>query len=124
MFIRIEANPDGSHAYQVGGRLEDGWAAVPDGMDLPASWPYVDIVTDRVTHPAITDTRKIIVDGEATEQIVVIVPEYTQIEVVSMTAGAEIPVEIPDDDPVPVSDPADTVYDDLAAAYSEGVQSA
>ena len=46
MFIQIEKNPDGSHAFQMGGTLEKGWAIVPPEMALPASFPYVDIEID------------------------------------------------------------------------------
>lgn len=46
MFIKIEKNPDGSHAYQVGGYLENGWAVIPSEMILPTSFPYVDIEVD------------------------------------------------------------------------------
>lgn len=79
MYIKIEKNPDGSHAFQIGGKLEDGWAFVPDEMERPASFPYVNIETAVVTHPATEELK-----------------EYTRIEVVSMTEGEEIPVEEPD----------------------------
>lgn len=46
MFIQIEKNPDGSHAYQIGGFLEEGWAIIPSEMVLPNSFPYVDIEVD------------------------------------------------------------------------------
>ena len=113
-YICTNKNPDGSHAFQLGGNLEDGWAAVPDGMEIPASFPFVNIETALVTHPAVTEAAG---NGD----VIVIIPEYTRMEVTSMTEGEETPVEIPENDP---SDQADTVYDELAQAYKEGVQSA
>lgn len=115
MFICVAKNPDGSHAFQVGGNLEPGWAAVPEDMNLPDSFPFVNIETAMVTHPAVTVT---VGNGKVN----VIEPEYTWLEVTAMTEGQEIPWEIPDDEPEEESE--DTVYDELAAAYNEGVQSA
>ena len=78
MFIKIEKNNDGSRAFQIGGVLEDGWVFVPDDIAIPDTFPFVNIKTEMVTHPA-TETRE----------------EYTQLEVVSMTNGEEIKVEEP-----------------------------
>lgn len=75
MYIRIEKNPDGGHEFQFGGALENGWAVIPSNMEIPNSFPYVDIVVDTVTIPSI--------DGGA---------DITRCEVVSMTAR-EIPEE-------------------------------
>lgn len=93
MFIQIEKNPDGSHAFQVGGVLENGWAAIPENMELPDTFPYVNIEVDEITHPAIVAMSTKEVDGEYVEYEKVLVPEYTQLEVISMTEGEEIPVE-------------------------------
>ena len=111
MFICVAKNPDGSHAFQIGGNQEPGWAAVPEDMKLPDSFPFVNIETAMVKHPAVTETRE---NGE----VIVKEPEYTRLEVTAMTDGEEIPVEIP------AETLEDTVYDELAAAYNEGVQSA
>lgn len=78
MYICIEKNPDGSHAFQFGGSLEPGWAAIPAGMDIPGSMPFVNIEAAEVTHPAVMDGDK------------VLIPEYTQMEVTSMTEAEEI----------------------------------
>ena len=43
MFIQIEKNPDGSHAFQVGGNLEQGWAFIPENIEIPDTFPYVNI---------------------------------------------------------------------------------
>lgn len=87
MFIKIEANLDGSHAVQIGGSLEHGWAFWDtDAVAVPKSFPFVDIGTELVTHPAVTEVRENLVDGETVEEVVVIIPEYTQLEVISASA--------------------------------------
>lgn len=83
MFIQIEKNPDGSHASQYGGELQEGWAHWDtDAVPLPESFPWVDIVVEDVTHPEIKDEE----NGKVLQE------EYTQLEVVSATA-CEIPEE-------------------------------
>lgn len=79
MFIKIEKNPDGSHAFQIGGKLEEGWAYVPADMERPATFPYCNIETELVTHPA--------TEGQEA---------FTRLEVVAMTEGEEAPVEEPE----------------------------
>ncbi len=76
MYIQIEKNPDGGHAFQFGGALENGWAVIPSDMQIPDSFPYVDIEVGNVTHPSI--------DGGA---------DIVRMEVLSMTAG-KIPEEL------------------------------
>lgn len=73
MYICIEKNPDGSHAFQYGGHLENGWAVIPYDMEIPDTFPYVDIEVDTVTRPSI--------DGGA---------DITRLEVISMTEGKKI----------------------------------
>lgn len=83
MFIQIEKNPDGSHASQYGGELQEGWAYWDtDSVPLPESFPWVDIVVEDVTHPEIKDEA----NGKILQK------EYTQPEVVSATA-CEVPEE-------------------------------
>lgn len=83
MFIQIEKNPDGSHASQYGGELQEGWAYWDtDAVPLPESFPWVDIVVGDVTHPEIKDEE----NGKILQE------KYTQPEVVSATAR-EIPKE-------------------------------
>ena len=44
--IKIQANENGSHENARGfssDRLPTGWARVPDDMDIPDSFPFVDI---------------------------------------------------------------------------------
>ena len=84
MFIQIEKNPDGSHASQYGGELQEGWAYWnTDAVPLPESFPWVDIVVEDVTHPEIKDEE----NGKVLEA------EYTRLEVVSATDGEVIEVE-------------------------------
>lgn len=83
MFIQIEKNPDGSHAFQHGGTLQEGWAYWnTDEVAVPDSFPWVDITVEDVTHPEIKDEK----NGKIVQE------EYTQPEVVSATAR-EIPKE-------------------------------
>lgn len=83
MFIQIEKNHDGSHAFQHGGTLQEGWAYWDtDAVPLPESFPWVDIVVEDVTHPEIKDEE----NGKVLEA------EYKQPEVVS-AAACEIPEE-------------------------------
>lgn len=106
MYICIEKNPDGSHAFQCGGHLENGWAVIPYDMEIPDTFPYVDIEVDTVTRPSI--------DGGA---------DITRLEVISMTEGKEIE----DQDaanPAESGVSEDAIWDAMAAAYQEGVQSA
>lgn len=79
MYIRINTNADGSHDYQIGGALENGWAVVPSDMKLPDSFPYVDMVVETVMVPSI--------DGGA---------DIPRPEVVSMTAREVPEEEMPD----------------------------
>ena len=43
MYIKIEQNLDGSHAFQIGGNLEQGWAVIPENIEMPDTFPYVNI---------------------------------------------------------------------------------
>lgn len=89
IFIQIEKNHDGSHAFQHGGTLQEGWAYWDtDAVPLPESFPWVDIVVEDVTHSAITDGDK------------VLVAEYTRPEVISAVER-----EITELDPEPVIPP-------------------
>ena len=58
MYIQIEPNADGSHDYQIGGALENGWAVIRSDMVLPGSFPYVDIIVDKVTREVTSLTER------------------------------------------------------------------
>ena len=82
MFIQIEKNPDGSRASQLGGTLQEGWAYWDvDKVPIPGTFPWVEIETAEVSHEAVMDGEK------------VLIPAYTQLEVVSATDGEVIEVE-------------------------------
>lgn len=84
IFIQIEKNPNGSHAFQHGGTLQEGWAYWDtDAVPLPESFPWVDIAVEDVTHPEVKDEE----NGKVLEA------EYKQMEVVSATDGEVIEVE-------------------------------
>lgn len=79
MYICVEKNADGSHDYQIGGALENGYAVVPSYMEIPDSFPFVNIEVDYVTKPSFDDSGDI-----------------TRLEVISMTEGEEIIIETPE----------------------------
>lgn len=44
MYISIEKNTDGSHAFQIGGALPENWAYWDTNkVPVPDSFPYVDV---------------------------------------------------------------------------------
>lgn len=94
MYVKIEKNPDGSHEFQSGGILQSGWAVIPSNMDIPATFPFINIEVAEVTHSAVTTTKKVLVNNEYVDNVIVLIPEYTQLEVISMAPGEEIPLEI------------------------------
>lgn len=48
MIIRIEAYENGAHANQnaVLKNVPEGWAAVPDGMEIPDTFPFVNVTAE------------------------------------------------------------------------------
>ena len=62
MFIQIEKNPDGSHAFQVGGSLEKGWAVIPEYIEIPDTFPYVNIEVDGDMVVSMTAGEEIILE--------------------------------------------------------------
>ena len=92
--IEINALENGAHSNQsTNGAtvLPEGWAIVPDGLEIPETFPFVDITVEEV-------------EGVMT--------------VTSMTAGV-----VPEPEPQPEPEEL-TVWDELDAAYKEGVNSA
>lgn len=82
IFIQLEKNPDGSRAFQCGGDLQEGQAYWnTDAVPMPEKFPWVEIETAEVSHKAVMDGEK------------VLIPAYTQMEVVSATDGEVIEVE-------------------------------
>lgn len=85
LVIEIAALSNGAHRNQTGTfrTIPEGWAVVPDTIEVPDTFPFVDIE----------------VDGQT---------------VTAMTAGV-----VPEPEPEPELEP--TVWDELDAAYQEGV---
>lgn len=49
--IQIEADSRGAHAYQESDDyfpLLDGWALIPDDMDIPDTFPFVGITVEEI----------------------------------------------------------------------------
>lgn len=54
--IEIHALGNGAHRNQNGPDVcPEGWAVIPDEMEIPASFPYVGIKTDESTPPVVTE---------------------------------------------------------------------
>ena len=101
MYISLDKNRDGSRGVQVGGTQQPGWAYLPETIQRPDCFPYVEIEVEQVRYRATANT-----------------PAFTRLEVTAMSAGARI------ENPVPESGTDGGVYDEMAAAYREGVQEA
>lgn len=115
--VEVQALSNGAHRNQTGefSVMPDGWAVIPEDMEIPASFPFVGIEAEEVTHykdkevlQDVTKTREVPVldeegfptfteDGEPittteeyTEQEWVTVQEpYTVLTVTSMTEGVK-----------------------------------
>ena len=82
LFIQLEKNPDGSRTFQFGGDMQEGQAYWNvEQVPLPGTFPWVEIETQEVSHEAVMDKEK------------VLIPAFTQLEVVSAENGEEIEVE-------------------------------
>lgn len=82
LFVQLEKNEDGSRAFQCGGYMQEGQAYWnTDAVPLPEKFPWVEIETAEVSHKAVMDGEK------------VLIPAYTQMEVISATDGEVIEVE-------------------------------
>lgn len=103
--IEIEALSNGAHRNQDGGFdvIPSGWAVIPDGMELPATFPFVDIGVEAVEH-----TREsAIPDGE---------PEtYTVPTVTAMTAGT-----VPEPEKLTPAKQRENAYDTQAIIELDG----
>lgn len=99
--IEIKALYNGAHNQMNGFRGDappDGWAIIPDNMELPKTFPFVGVVVEEETRRR----TKFSPDGEETTE------EYTVLVVSSMTEGV-----VPDPDPEP--DPVPTQLDRVEA---------
>lgn len=88
--VNLEANSNGSHNDHRADHITtvpDGWAMIPEGFELPASFPFGDITAEEVTY-----YRKVEVEPGVTED-----RPYTMMTVTAMTEG-EVP-EAPEPEP-------------------------
>ena len=62
--VEIEALDNGAHRNQNGGisTVPEGWAIIPDGMAIPATFPFVDIEVEDQT--VISMTAGIVPEAE------------------------------------------------------------
>ena len=95
-YIKIEPFENGAHDNQENGFsvVPKGWAVIPENMKTE-NFPFGEITVDDSTPPVVT----------------------------SWTPGI-MPEPEPEPEPEPATDPVTQVYDELAAAYTEGVNSA
>lgn len=56
--IEISAQSNGAHRNQVGTfpAIPDGWAIIPDEMEIPKTFPFVSIITENGIVTAIEAT--------------------------------------------------------------------
>lgn len=48
LYIKIKANDNGSHANQSGGAHPGrGWAVIPDDMEIPETFPFVEVTASK-----------------------------------------------------------------------------
>lgn len=50
--LKIEQLPNGAYQNQLGQieTIPEGWAVIPDDMELPQTFPFVDITVEEITH--------------------------------------------------------------------------
>lgn len=139
--IEIKALSNGAHRNQNANfiKIPEGYALIPDDMPIPDTFPFVDIevaeetrykeirkikdvvktleipVYDEEGNVISTKTKEYTVKEAYTEQI-----PYIVMVVTSMTAGV-----MPEPTPTPVPDEGNepVTWNELAKAYSEGVNS-
>ena len=95
--IEIDALANGAHRNQDGAfeTVPSGWAAIPDDMPIPETYPFVEIEVEEVEH-----TRESMIPDAEPET-------YTVPTVTAMTAGT-----VPEPEPVPDAPPTN---EELAA---------
>lgn len=93
--IEIEQLENGAHRNQQGEfrKVPQGWAVIPGNIIIPSSFPFVDITVEGQTVMTMTERE---------------VPETPQVP------------DVPD---APPSEESSNVYDEIAEAYTKGVDS-
>ena len=68
--IKKDAFENGAHDNQTwsGAEVPEGWAIIPDDMELPASYPFVDITVDGGVVTAMTERE--VPEADDTPQII------------------------------------------------------
>ena len=117
--IEIDALANGAHRNQDGNfeTVPCGWAVIPDDMEIPDTFPFVNIETEEVEHTK----ESMIPDGE---------PEtYTVVTVTKITAGI-----VPEPEPAPVDsvkaekiteikkDCEEYIYAGADVTYADGIK--
>ena len=94
--VEIKALPNGAHRNQISGtmRVPDGWAVIPDSLNCP-NFPFGEVEAEEIGG-VMTVTR--------------------------WTAG-ELPTPEPGEPEADTEDTEASVWDELDAAYREGVES-
>ena len=93
--IEIAALDNGAHRNQngyIGDVLPEGWALIPPEMEIPETYPFVNIEVESRTYTREVETE----NGFADE-------EYEMMTVVSMEAGV-MPEPEPEPEPEPTAD--------------------
>lgn len=108
--IKIDALHNGAHENQLGQfeLIPEGWALIPDDLELPETFPFVDITVETFTAPEPDP------EAEEGQEVVQEVERYGVPIVTSMTAGV-MPA------PGATKYEGPTVWDEMDAAYQEGV---
>jgi hypothetical protein len=144
--IKIAALENGAHKNQtINGEIPvpEGWAVIPDDMELPQTFPFVDITVEEITHyrevPVMKDvpkTREVpqydeegnaVLDDEGNP--VMVTEEYTEMEMVTEQEPYTIPTVtsmtegvMPEPEPIEPKSVVEVAnYDELAKAIQEGV---
>lgn len=100
----------------------DGWAYIPEDFTLPSTFPRLgSLEAEEVTYTREVEVQKESTDedGNTKMEMVMEEREYTMMTVTSMTEGT-----LPEPVPVPEPEGKISVWDELDAAYQEGVNSA
>lgn len=116
----------------------EGWAYIPEDFPLPSTFPRL----GSLEAEELTYTREVFVEKEVTKtrevatvdedgNIITVTEEYEDIELVTeeqeytmMTVTAMTEGTLPEPEPEPETPPGDSsVWDELDAAYQEGVDS-
>ena len=83
--IEIQPLDNGAHRNQEGGlrTVPEGWALIPDGMEIPDTFPFVDIEVDGQTVTSMT--AGIVPEPEPEPE-----PEPTDTEVLNALLGVSV----------------------------------